>query len=436
MNQDTNPFEPPQPQPELRATTEREEESEVEPPRYTGKLTQLEGEIDEEEAIWHAQHSVQIDTSSNPSNPLSTNTSTPHSAGQRRGCSWIILFMLLLAGMSLTFFFNGRTNPTTGTATSLTLFGFAAFLVIPAIALLGIFVWLHRRNTNLRRADPPLGGRAVLRFTELGLSVQKQVGDGRTLELFCSWRQVQVSQSQSETAWILMIGITTPIIFPKEWIQPPEERFAFEQLFFSIAKWQQLQPVILNLASVPAEAAESYPAESSVGIPFEIRGHAEARVRKRLSRQLRGRVPSLDERSWLQSATKLGLLPLIAILPVGLLIFDWSQGNGIRSGWWQLFAPVGLLIGIAVWSRWTNRKDSESNKVLGRIGNNDIWLNYRSILVRQSINNFVNRFRFNESLLLETENQKSVLVLDRSFFDSEADFLRAEDAVVRDDTRS
>ena len=392
-----NPYEP-----ATDLGPEVQEESEIVPPRYMGEPIELKVHIEESEAIWQIRNAIDI--------PLEKSQTTANSMG-----SWLsTIFSILLAVTAVVVvqFFPQAAISTLG---FICLGGFVLFVVLVAIA------WIAGKFLNHpKRADPPVGGERVFRIRELGWSVQQPLRDGRWIEVYCAWRQTLLQQSKPETAWLLHTGMNNPLVFLRTWVQNFDQSVAVETLAKDVALWRSEHPFTGTLDDVPDEALEFFPELEGTG--FTTTALKEKETRKKQAKIYRREIPSLAP-SPKTLPWKL-LFASLALSPIAMAI-AWALG--IRSTVTDAFFIPLVFLSIMILILWRRiHKNASEKEVAGSLSSYDLWLNYRTVLIRHPLEGFPTRYLLDDTaLVLESADQKTSFIFDRSMFQSEEAFRQA-----------
>ncbi|OYP29842.1 hypothetical protein [Rhodopirellula sp. MGV] len=404
----TNPYQPPSDPSSLDSSTTEAAVT----PRYHGGLTMITGSVDEADAISLAKACQLPETSD--------------VIQSRPKTSWwgISFVLLILLPIIVLLDLNSVRFPT---LSSLNLTLVACFLVVVGIfvALLLILTTLNARRFVL--ADPPLGGSTTIRLNEFGLSVEKQTRDARELEIFCSWRQVQATVCDS--AWLLNLGFSSPVLVMRDWVAEQHERAIFDALVSDIAQWSSEQPLALDLESIPAEAAEAFPDYKRDAIPLVVSTRAEKKARRAIRRSVAGILPDYRIRpaNTPMLAWAIGLWrALLAALVASILwtVFE-HQLNHIGEGPVRLVALVLPQVAFLLFSIWLTIKVNRDVKIAGALSGNELWFDHRSLLLRFPLDSLRQRLSVDQTLVLATETGSTTIVLPASYFESREDFQRA-----------
>ena len=259
----------------------------LQPPRYRGSLERIEGEIDEDEALALAMECRPIELERDQV----SKTPTPW-------LSIILLPLLVIGIIGLLVYPGNNASPTKdgasgsgpGNGASLSYESSLLWFLLVVIVVGMVLVLLIRKSkVRFADSDPPLGGHTLVKLTALGCSIVKTTRDDRLIEVFCSWRQTQVTSS--ENAWLLNIGLANPFLLAKKWVDNQSERSKLDELCREIANWNAHQPTPLSLDSVPEEASESFPDFQRDATKMVVSSVVERRARKQVAKQIRARLP-------------------------------------------------------------------------------------------------------------------------------------------------
>lgn len=403
-----NPYHPP-------AATHHDPESddaevEIQPPRYRGSLESIQGELTESDAIKMATACKPIEIASEnpePKRPRILSTS-------------LLLLVILAAALMMVVFDRGpqtlsRTSPTGVSPASDVDLGMLLAIGVPLVILAALFFLIRHWRVRYDNADPPLGGPIRIHLNELGCSIEKETRDKRLIEVFCSWRQMHVTESAD--AWLLNVGMVNPFLIAKSFLPTSDERAYFDALAADITRWQSTQSPPLQLDSIPEEAGESFPNYRDGTTPLTVSSSTERLARKSVHAALRGELPEYKHSVpfWPKFLWRSFLLLLIATLLYVLISNDWGR---LESPWnvilWQV-VPLVVVIGIGIRVSFLAGREIQ---VAGAISDDDLWYDYRSLLLRLPLSTLPFRKMIAGNLVLATPTGSTTIVLHPNHFES------------------
>ncbi|MCC9599820.1 hypothetical protein LOC67_04535 [Stieleria sp. JC731] len=413
----SNPYQPPTQSTEDKA--EQPENGSIEPPRYLGNLKTIEGDIGEQKAIRLAKVCKQEPILAERANPPTRKTSW-----------WGITFGLLIVIPMIVVF---ELNPANQTFVSLiTPSMIFSFVIITSLFVVILLILTSINSRRFLLADPPLGGPTKVHLAELGLSLEKQTRDGRVVEVFCGWRQIQAFVS--EDAWLLNLAYSSPVLIPRDWIDNQDQRVVFDALVGSIARWQIEQPMGFDLAAIPDESSESFPDYTDGSIQLNISTKAELKARHRIRRKIKTELPDYQADAantpllgWAVVLWKLFLFALF--VSASWIGFDHFNNHADKGPWRLVALILPQLVFLSV-GLWFTFKVSRDITLSGAISATDLWLDQRSLLIRFPLDTLPKRLRVKNTLVLATETGTTAVVLPRSYFQSESAFREAEQVLL------
>ncbi|KAA5544374.1 hypothetical protein FYK55_08480 [Roseiconus nitratireducens] len=409
MSVSPNPYSPP---PESAPPSA---DATVAPPRYLGRLTEISGELETAEAIALAK----------ACKPISLPSIDQQPQASFRKSSLVAPTVVIVAVTGLFVLRLYRTGP----ALALSPAALIASLLLPLVFVI-LFAWmLYRRGNQYAACDPPLEGETVMRLGPLGAAFVKRTRDGRAIEIFCSWRQMQVTAS--DDAWLFNIGMTSPMLVAKRWLDRDQDVQAVEQLVLEITQWNTDHQPVWSLSEVPEEAMESFPSFPPESIRFEGDSLIELDRRQQLADRLRDELPeySLGRSIWMRhSAWKALFWGVVALTAIRMAYDVYRQGLFFFQSWMLILLVAASIV------CWTFYKISgavhQRLAFAGALTESDLWLNYRLLMIRLPLGSFPYRNLVENTIVLGTATGSSVAVLADSYFKNRVDFQRAVDTVV------
>ena len=266
-----------------------------------------------------------------------------------------------------------------------------------------------------------------MRLGERGCSIEKRTRDARTIEVYCSWRQVHATES--EDAWLFNVGMVNPFLVVKRWIETDEDRHILEAFVRDLTSWRSAQPPIVDFRSIPVEASESFPDYQSGATKLDVSSTAERRARKSVASALRRELPDYRVRpsSWVRP---LGycILGIVTVAALGFVAtFQWSD---LTSHWGKLLL-IGLhLLLICVFGVRILLATSREIRVQGALSDKDLWYDYRAVLLRMPLDSFPFRRLVGRNIVLATPTGTTTIVLSSEHFESEESFDRAANRLI------
>ncbi|MEO1524831.1 MAG: hypothetical protein AAFX06_05310 [Planctomycetota bacterium] len=389
-----------------------DEPEEIQPPRYLGKLRVLEGSLDWDEALALAKSCKPIDVGKLP--PIETKSINWF------GIVGMSVFMLMV--------FIGIEYMSTLAPSG----GFLGWwcLGLPATFVIFVLVvsMILDKSNHWKSLDPPIDGDVKLNLNELGLSIEKTVRDQRRIEVFCSWREVYVTEGLD--AWVFQTGTTTPVVavVAKEWVKDEFECSVLENFLQTVARWRAVQPPVPTINDVPEEASESFPDYQRGAVRLEHGWRAERKVRRQITRAIRRDLPEYTALKVVWTLPNLfGTAVLVAapVLLVGILTaIIWSMVTSTID-----VAHVGSIGIVAVvlllFFRWLWKELRKEVLVTCAVTASDLWFDYRSVLVRNDLKSFPYRKEIGDTIVVGTRNGDCTIVLSRGFFASESNYEEA-----------
>ena len=399
----------------------------LQPPRYRGSLERIEGEIDEDEALALAMECRPIELERDQV----SKTPTPW-------LSIILLPLLVIGIIGLLVYPGNNASPTKdgasgggpGNGASLSYESSLLWFLLVVIVVGMVLVLLIRKSkVRFADSDPPLGGHTLVKLTALGCSIVKTTRDDRLIEVFCSWRQTQVTSS--ENAWLLNIGLANPFLLAKKWVDNQSERSKLDELCREIANWNAHQPTPLSLDSVPEEASESFPDFQRDATKMVVSSVVERRARKQVAKQIRARLPEYRPLHTRWTRWMIWWTVLLASL-VGLMLLGFFIRWSMIQSQWHLLLGIGIpmLLGLLFVLRlgWTSGREI---KVEAAISDENLWYNYRALLLRMPLNSFPFRTVIGDNLIVATRSGSTTVVLNQRHFASIQAFEHAAGRIVQ-----
>ncbi|MEL6108562.1 MAG: hypothetical protein AAFU85_21360, partial [Planctomycetota bacterium] len=277
--------------------------------------------------------------------------------------------------------------------------------------------------------DPPIDGEVKWNLNELGCSIETKTRDGRPIEVFCSWREVNVSESLD--AWLLQTGAIAPTsqLIVKEWIEDDVDRSIFENFLHDVAKWRATQPLVARTDEIPDEVSESFPDYQRGAIRLEHGWRDERRFRRKIAKRVRRDLPKyrVSKVIWtIPTIFGVAVLFGIPVLLIGMLTaILWSMFlSEVDLVHVSSMAVVTLTVGL--YSRWLWKEVRKDTTVTGAVTSTHLWYDYGSVLVRIEAAPFTYRQEHDETLVLGTPEGNCTIILSAPFFATTEDFERAK----------
>lgn len=398
-----NPYKPPTSSSD--DTLANGKQRQFDPPRYRGSLSFIQGEIDEDTAVAFAAACKSLEVSGEfvkPKKRLSISTALMLVA------AIIIAVLVFFEGSWVA----GASPPPRGRSPNFV--NFAAFIVLPLIVMVALLFFFRRLRFRYEKCDPPLGGVTLIKLNPVGCSIEKTTRDNRPIEVFCSWRQVQITDSPD--AWLLNIGMVNPFLVVKSWITNNDELAIFEDLKMDIVRWQSEQEPHYNLESIPDEAAESFPDYQTGATALTVSSATEREARKSVASALRVDLPEYHSAPfrWGKLIWSCVLVGLVVLLVGVIATTDWSEGGANWNTFWNI-VPLVVVIGFGLRVTYLVRREIT---VSAAISDENLWYDYRSLLLRLPLDSLPYRRLVAGNLVLSTPTGGTAIVLHPAHFES------------------
>ena len=395
---DQNPYQPP-----AELSPAKAGQAELLPegrPVYSGPMVTIEGSIDSEQALVLARQCQLV--------PFVK----PQTVLNRSFGVVIIMGTLFLVGVVLAIDFS--------------------FFVLGCVLFFGLVLWLL--GARLRKepllyddADPPLGGSVRLHLYREGFSIEKQTRDSRPIEVYSGWQQVQISLS--DQAWLWNIGTINPFLIVKEWVTDPEVLTAIDQLCTDISFWnhRNRSQGVSQTFSVPEQVR---PDLQRVASAFRVSSVNEPASRRRAKQHVGDRLPkfqcaaNVSDQVWRWSWLIGFLICLVGGLAVAI---NWGQsGGGPRWSISVIIIAIGLTVTTLIPKLWARHE----YYVEAGLSETDLWYDYNVIVLRISLVGLPFRQRYDDQLVLATDDGSTTIVIDRDQFADAMAFDRISQSMV------